>query len=241
MFKRNIVNLSLLIVAISFLLAGCASAAIPEHKGYVNDFAGMLSDKEEKALESQLVQYEKQTSNEVAVVTVSSLNGKSVEDYTMALAEKWQVGKQDKDNGVIILVAKEEKKIRIEVGYGLEPVLTDIATKQIIDNEMTPRFKKDDFSGGIEAAVKAVIATIAGTYTPSNSAPGGSGGWPVWLIVIVVIAGLIVLILIIYAIASASEGGGGGGFWSSGSSGGGGGGGSFGGGSFGGGGASGGW
>jgi uncharacterized protein len=179
MFKRKVFSLFLLVLISSFLFIGCTSGTLPEPKGFVNDFAGILSDKEEKSLEAILVQYEEQTSNEIAVVTVKSLGGKSVEDYTMALAEKWQVGKEDKDNGVIILVAQEEKKIRIEVGYGLEPVLTDLTAKQIIDNEMTPRFKQDDFSGGIENATKAVMAVIAGTYDPTSQAPEESGGWPV--------------------------------------------------------------
>ena len=236
--KRKIFSLFLLVLISSFLFIGCASGTLPEPKGFVNDFAGILSDKEEKSLEATLVQYEEQTSNEIAVVTVKSLGGKSVEDYTMALAEKWQVGKEGKDNGVIILVAQEEKKIRIEVGYGLEPVLTDLTAKQIIDNEMTPRFKQDDFSGGIENATKAVMAVIAGTYEPGQL-PEESGGWPLWLIILVVVIGIIILITILCALGIAGDGGGGG-IWSSGSSDGGGGGG-FGGGGFGGGGASGGW
>lgn len=239
--RKGRISFSLfLVVFLSLFLAGCASTAIPNPKGYVNDFAGMLSEKEQKALEATLVQYQKQTSNEITVVTVTSLGGKSIEDYTMALAEKWQVGKKGKDNGVIILIAKDEKKIRIEVGYGLEPVLTDAQSKQIIDREMTPRFKKDDFAGGITAAVKAVMAVIAGTYVSSGSVPEESGGgWPLWLIIAVVIGGIFLLIFIISIAADA----GGGGSWSSGggSGGGGGGGGGFGGGGFGGGGASGGW
>lgn len=235
LLKRKIFSLTLLVLIFSFLFVGCASSGtISEPKGFVNDFAGMLSDKQEEALEATLAQYEEQTSNEIAVVTVKSLGGQSVEDYTMALAEKWQVGKADKDNGVIILVAQEEKKIRIEVGYGLEPVLTDLAAKQIIDNEMTPRFKQDDFAGGIEQAVKAVTGVIAGTYMPSQSEE--SGGWPVWLIILVVVIGILILIAILAAAGVTSDGGG---AWSSGSGGGSSGG--FGGGGFGGGGASGGW
>lgn len=238
MFRRKVFSLFLLVLISSFLFIGCTSGALPEPKGFVNDFAGILSDKEEKSLEATLVQYEEQTSNEIAVVTVKSLDGKSVEDYTMALAEKWQVGKEGKDNGVIILVAQEEKKIRIEVGYGLEPVLTDLTAKQIIDNEMTPRFKRDDFAGGIESATKAVMAVIAGTYEPGQL-PEESGGWPLWLIILVVIGGILIVTGILYALGLVGDGDGGG-IWSSGSSDGGGGGG-FGGGGFGGGGASGGW
>lgn len=230
----------LAVLAVSVLLSGCKDSKIPAYKGYVNDFAGMIPGKEEESLESLLVNYEKQTTNEIAVVTVESIGSESVEDYTMRLAEKWKVGKADKDNGVIILVAEEEKKIRIEVGYGLEPVLTDTKAKLIIDREMTPRFKQGNYADGVTAGASAVIAVLNGSYNPSAGGQTGGGGLSALTILVLIILGVIVLAVIIAALSGDA----GGGSWSSGggfSSGGGGGGGGFGGGGFGGGGASGGW
>jgi uncharacterized protein len=244
LMKRKAINLILLSIVslfIIFFIIGCTDASvIPEPKGYINDFAGMISKESTKSLEDQLSEYEKQTTNEIAVVTVKTIGGKTIEDYSIALAEKWKVGKENKDNGVILLIAKEEKKIRIEVGYGLEATLTDGEAKQIIDQEISPRFKSDDFAGGIQAGVNSIIAAIDGTYVPGQSSPVNSEGLASWAIILLVFGGLIVLIFIIMFIAGVVTGEGG--SWSSGGgSGGGGGGGGFGGGSFGGGGASGGW
>lgn len=261
MLKRKVPIICIFVIVLGFLLVACKGSAIPEPKGFVNDFADMLPDSEEQTLEAKLVQYESQTGNEIAVVTIDSLGGRSIEEYTMAFAERWQVGKADKDNGIIILVAKEDKKIRIEVGYGLEPVLTDAQAKQVIDKEMAPRFSTGDYAGGITAAVNAVMGTIDGTYR-SNPLdilmPEGSNEKSLWIIFIV---GGIFLIFVSYFLVDVfldltglhnrkrvgdSKGrywsSGGGGYWSGGgSSGGGGSFGGFGGGGFGGGGASGGW
>ncbi len=236
MLKR----LSFLLIAILsiVLFVGCISQDIPSPKGYVNDFANMIPDDKERSLESFLVNYEQKTTNEIVVVTVETIGDKTIEDYTIHLAEKWKVGKKEKDNGVILLIAEKERKIRIEVGYGLEPVLTDAKAKLIIEREMTPLFKSGDYAAGIRAGANAVVAALEGTYVPSNSSPSEGGGWPTWLIIVVIVGVLLLLCLI--AFFGDGEGGD---SWSSGGSSGssGSGGGSFGGGSFGGGGASGGW
>ena len=236
-------------------LLGCAGAALPEPQGYVNDFANLLSAGVEESLEADLAQYEAETTNELAVVTVKTLGGKSIEEYTISLAEKWGVGQKDKDNGAVILVAETEREVRIEVGYGLEPVLTDARSKIIIENEMLPRFKKTDYDGGVQAGVTAVIETISGTYNPQNAAGDLPNldflsGIPIWVIIIIIFFGISAfsaIILIISIIARKSSGWNtttkntntpwlGGGFKGGGFSGGG-----FGGGGFGGGGASGRW
>ncbi len=243
--QKRITGLSLfLAVFLSLFLVSCSSgkvAEIPEPVGYVNDFAGMISSEDENELESILIQYENQTNNEIVVVTVESLGDKSIEEYSIALAEKWKVGKEDEDNGVIILVAEEEKKIRIEVGYGLEGLLTDAEAKLIIDREMTPSFKEEEFAVGIALGAWAIMDTIDGIYIPSEPLPPEeSGGWPLWLIILFIVfivfggAGGIGLIAALVL-------GGRGGYWSSGGIGGGSRFGGFGGGSFGGGGASGRW
>ncbi len=152
---------TLLAFVISVLVAPqvFAQAQYPEPKGHVNDFANILPDDFEQKLEATLRDYEAKTTNEIAVVTVSSLEGLSVEGYTIGLAEKWKVGKKGKDNGVILLVAPNERKVRIEVGYGLEPVLTDAKARRIIE-EMTPFFKNGDYAQGLEVGVKRITDTI---------------------------------------------------------------------------------
>jgi len=140
----------------------------PEPRGYVNDFAGIISDDVEQKMETSLRDYEAKTTNEVAVVTVASLEGLSIESYTMGLAEKWGVGKEGKDNGVILLVAPNERKVRVEVGYGLEPVLTDSKAQQVID-AMTLYFKESKYTQGIEIGVKKITDTL-GYLTPEELA-----------------------------------------------------------------------
>lgn len=144
-----------------------ADDAYPKPKGRVNDFADILPVELESMLEENLREYEIKTTNEIAVVTVSSLNGLSIEDYTMGLAEEWKVGKKGKDNGVIVLVAPNEKAVRIEVGYGLESVLTDAETKMVIETKMIPLFKKGDYGSAILAGVKK-IEDVIGYLTPEE-------------------------------------------------------------------------
>jgi uncharacterized protein len=254
--KKLIFAAALISIFCLIPLLGCAGAALPEPQGYVNDFANLISDDVENSLEDILAQYEAETTNELAVVTVKTLGGKSIEEYTISLAEKWGVGQKDKDNGAVILVAETEREVRIEVGYGLEPDLTDARSKIIIENEMLPRFRNNDYDGGILAGLTAVIETISGTYTPQNTAEDlynldFLSEIPVWVIIIIIFFGLSAfstIILIISIIARKSSGWNsttrhtgtpwfGGGFKGGGFSGGGG----FGGGGFGGGGASGRW
>jgi len=235
-------NFLIILIFLSLAVIGCVTADIPQPTGYVNDFAGLLSKQEREILEKKLSGYATKTTNEIAVVTIKSLGGETIEDYTVRLAEKWKVGKKGKDNGVILLIAKEDKKLRIEVGYGFEGVLTDAKSKLIIEREITPRFKKGEFGPGISAGVNAIIDTISGTYSAPTPQSGDNEGrillW-IWIIVVIFFGSIVFLIIIIVAISDGSSSGG---SWSSGGySGGGGGGGGFGGGSFGGGGASGGW
>lgn len=165
--KKIIFSLGLAIVLIllnSFPAFG--QTPYPQPKGYVNDFANVIPDDVEQRLEQTLRDYEAKTTNEIAVVTVESLDGQTVEDYTMGLAEQWGVGKRVKDNGVIILLALNERDVRIEVGYGLEPVLTDAKAGSII-NKMIPFFKDGKYGVGLELGAKEVMGVI-GFLTPEE-------------------------------------------------------------------------
>jgi len=140
-------------------------ADFPEPRGYVNDFAGVLDGPAAAELDALLRGVERDTSAEVAVATVQSLDGLSVEEYANRLFQRWGIGKKGKDNGVLVLVAPTERKMRIEVGYGLEPVLPDGLAGEIIRTDFLPRFRENDYRAGIEQGVRHVAAIIRANHT----------------------------------------------------------------------------
>lgn len=254
---------------IVFALAWIATAALadpkfPDHGGKrVVDQANILSDATEQDLELKLKGLEDTTTDQVLVVTVDSLQGYEIEEYGYKLGRHWGVGQSGKvkastgetykDNGLILLVAPNDRKVRIEVGYGLEPVMTDAMSHMIIQGDILPKFKSGDYDGGVEAGTDAIIqqlsidrnVAIQKAQAAANVQPEGrEHGLPL---------GVIIFIIIIFILFSrgwlpwfllGNLFGGGGGGWSGGGGGGGGfGGGGFsgGGGSFGGGGSSGSW
>ncbi|PJE50779.1 MAG: hypothetical protein COV29_03555 [Candidatus Yanofskybacteria bacterium CG10_big_fil_rev_8_21_14_0_10_36_16] len=146
-----------------FILSLGYSQEFPEPQGYVNDFADILSPNIEKTLAKTLSDYEKETAIELTVVTVDSLEGLAVEDYTIRLANKWGVGKKDKDNGIVFLIAPNERRMRIEVGYGLEPDLTDGAAGRIMDSFVIPSFKNNHYENGVVSGVAGIIDHLGST------------------------------------------------------------------------------
>lgn len=154
-----------------FLVANLVLArTFPEPQGFVNDYAGLFSTSFTQNLEADLQAFEKQTTAEVAVVTIESLEGDAIEEVAVSLFEQWAIGKKDKDNGLLILIAKNERKIRIEVGYGLEPMITDGRAGRIIRQKMTPAFKKEDYEAGVQAAVDEVKSYILAGEAAINPA-----------------------------------------------------------------------
>lgn len=146
--------------------------------GFVSDFARVLSVDQKTALEQKLSTFEKETSNEIAVVTVDSLKGDYIENYAVKLFADWGIGKKDKDNGVLFLVAVSDRAMRIEVGYGLEGALTDALSVRILDDNVRPFFKQNDYAGGIGAGVDAIISATKGEYKASSTrATQSSGEW----------------------------------------------------------------
>jgi len=130
--------------------------------GYVSDFAGIVSTTTKQQLESLLTQVESTNSAQIAVVTINSLKGDTVENYAVKLFEEWKIGQKGKDNGILLLVAKEDRKLRIEVGYGLEGTLTDAQSGMIIRNVITPRFKENNYDQGIKDGVLAITSVLGG-------------------------------------------------------------------------------
>lgn len=133
-------------------------------EGYVSDDAAMISPTERARLEARLHQFENETSNQIVVVTFPTLEGEVLEDFSIRLAEAWKIGQKDKDNGVILLLFKNDRKVRIEVGYGLESVLPDATCKLIIEEKIVPRFREGKFDEGVERAVEAIMAATKGEY-----------------------------------------------------------------------------
>lgn len=139
-----------------------AARDVPFLSGRVNDSAAIMPAEVRDRLEARLAAFEKETGAQIAVLTIDSLDGEVLEEYAHRVASTWQLGRKGKDDGALLLVAKSDRKMRIEVGYGLEGTLTDIATKRILDNVVRPRFRDGDFGGGIEAGVEAMLGTVAG-------------------------------------------------------------------------------
>lgn len=137
-----------------------AQASLPKPAGRVNDFAELLGAPARAALEQRLQDVETKTSSEIAVATVKSLDGMSVEEYANRLFKEWGVGQAKTDNGVLILVAPNEREMRIEVGYGLEGVLPDGLAGEIRDEHFLPRFRDDDYAGGITAGVNRIADIV---------------------------------------------------------------------------------
>jgi uncharacterized protein len=234
----------------------------PNPPRLVNDLADMLNPEEEQALEQKLVTYNDTTSTQIAIVTVTSLGPYEIADFAYRIGESWGVGGKGKNNGILILVSKNERKVNISTGYGLEHVVPDAYAKRIIEQIIKPAFKSGNFYGGLNGATDQIINLASGEYqaVPKEYEDGGSSPLIFWLII-----GLLVLFIISRMFGGGRGGRGGGmrtlmnpyggfgtfgdfssgrgtfGGWGGGSSGGGGGFGGFGGGSFGGGGASGDW
>jgi uncharacterized protein len=149
--------------------------------GYVNDSAGLLSIQGKAELESKLAQLEKDTTAQVFVATVKSLEGESVDEYAVGLFEKWKIGQKDKNNGVLFLIALDDRKMRIEVGYGLEPLITDGRAGRIRDDDVTPKFKQNDYEGGITAGVASIEKYIRDGTPPApleeNPVKSAFGDW----------------------------------------------------------------
>jgi uncharacterized protein len=142
-----------------------AAPAIPPARGYVNDTAGLLSPAARQEIERFLAGFERSDSTQIAVLTIPTLEGEDLEGYSVRVAQSWGIGHKGKDNGALLLVAKEERAVRIEVGYGLEDRLTDLLAGRIVDQEIVPRFKTGDFDGGVKAGVQAMTDAVRGAYT----------------------------------------------------------------------------
>lgn len=160
----------LIFSAAALILRCCVADAleVPPLSGRINDLAGLLSQEQANSLEDQLGQFEQETGHQLALLTIATLNGESLEDFSIRVADAWKIGHKGNDNGVILLVVRDDRKLRIEVGYGLEGVLPDAIANRIINGAIVPRFRDNDFGGGIQDGLIAVQQTIRGETLPEN-------------------------------------------------------------------------
>jgi len=164
---------------VSLLFCGAAATAeareVPGYKGYVNDYASMMSAETRAKLERELQAFDLSDSTQIAVLTIDSLDRDALEDFSIRVVDQWKIGRKGKDNGVLFLAVKNDRKLRIEVGRGLEHVLTDLAAGRIIDRVVAPLFKSGRFDAGFEAGVLAIIQTTRGEYKPEAGGRRGQG------------------------------------------------------------------
>ena len=163
----SVIFVSVFTSALTFL-APAHALDIPALKGRVVDLAHVLPASTVGSLSVRMADHETGTSNQVAVLILPSLAGEPLEEFSHRVATAWKLGQKGTDNGVLLLVALQERKVRIEVGYGLEGALTDVLAARIIRNEIVPRFRAGDFPGGVTVGVDAILRTIEGTYQASD-------------------------------------------------------------------------
>jgi uncharacterized protein len=203
---RRYLSFLLLLLAL-FAPAAARAQAFPKFAGLVTDAAGVLPADQKAALEAKLQALQQQTNRQLVVATIPDLQGYDIADYGYRLGRAWAVGLKGADNGAILIVAPNERKVRIEVGYGLEPVLTDALSSVIIQTRVIPAFKAGDMPGGIEAGAdalvqqlslpddlaKAKVAEAVAAYDKTHKRARHGGGAPIGLIFWLVIGGVVVI------------------------------------------------
>lgn len=203
--------LLIIVFLISVLSANTQSIpARPSPPRLVNDYTNTLTEDQRAALEQKLVAYDDSTSNQVAIVILPTTNDYALSDYATKLGRAWGIGNKKTNNGVVILVAKNDHQVFIAPGYGLEGALPDITCKSIIDNEILPNFKNDDFFRGLDLGTTAIFKAAAGEYKAPEgyrrvNGRGGGGGS---------ILGIIIIVFIILMLMGRGGGRGGGGMFS---------------------------
>ncbi|MBX7056451.1 MAG: TPM domain-containing protein [Leptospirales bacterium] len=176
--------------------AALAAREVPYLSGRVNDTAHMMSAAQVEKLEAQLAEQEKQTSNQVAILTIDSLQGEILETYSLKVAETWKLGRADVDNGVLFLIVRDERLMRIEVGQGLEGALGDAICRRILDLVVKPHFKQGDFDGGVQAGVDAILGVIKGEYTPPDESEQSDSGFGDIPILVRILSGLLIFFVL---------------------------------------------
>jgi uncharacterized protein len=152
-------------LALGVLPTVASALEVPALTGRVNDYAELMSPEAEARIDQTLAALEGDKGAQVVVLTIEGLDGEQLEDYSLRVAENWRLGRADQDDGALVFIAKNDRKMRLEVGYGLEPYLSDVMSRRILDQILRPSFRAGDFDGGVERAVEAIDGLIRGTST----------------------------------------------------------------------------
>lgn len=159
------------IAALVLATTAAAELAVPALSARVTDRADLLPPERERALEAKLAAFERETSHQLALLSVASLEGEPIESFALRVAEQWQLGQPGLDNGILLVVASQDRQARIEVGYGLEGAVPDAVAKRVLEDVMIPRFRAGDLAGGIEAGVDALLRAARGEEIPAERRP----------------------------------------------------------------------
>src|SRR5205823_14494773 len=190
-----------------FLVLSAAALDFPALSGRVVDEANILDQTTRAALNQKLTDLETKTTDQLVVVTLRSLQGTSIEDFGVQLGRRWQIGQKGTNNGVLLIVAPSERKVRIEVGYGLEGTLTDAITRLIIENAILPRFRANDFPGGITRGADDIISVLTGDAEEwKQRAAKRPDPTPPWGAILIPILALAVIALAFIMIVGAMPG-----------------------------------
>lgn len=171
----NAARASLLALVLLWACSALALVAVPPLTGGVVDQTGTLSAGDIASLTQKLKDLETRKGSQVAVLIVPTTEGEAIEQFSLRVAEAWKIGRKKIDDGALLVIAKNDRRLRIEVGYGLEGALTDATTKRIIDEDITPKFKSGDFAGGVASGVNRVIGVVNGEKLPEPEPPHWQG------------------------------------------------------------------
>lgn len=167
----------MLAVVLALLSTQAFAQDFPVLSGRVVDTAGMMTRAQAEALQTRLATHEASSSDQVVVATVPNLQGYEIADFANRLARHWGIGRDGENNGVLLLVARDERQVRIEVGYGLEGTLTDALSRIVIENDILPRFRSGDFAGGIDAGADAIVSILSGNADEVRARAERNAGW----------------------------------------------------------------
>jgi uncharacterized protein len=189
----------LLALVLGWAFTALADVAVPPLSGRVVDQTGTLSSSDIASLTQKLKDLETRKGSQVAVLIVPTTQPEAIEQFSIRAAEAWKIGRRKIDDGALLVVAKDDRKLRIEVGYGLEGSLTDATAGRIINEVIVPKFRNGDFAGGISAGVDRIIAVIDGEKLPAPVSRGQESDWasnldltnPLWLFVLIIIGGIL--------------------------------------------------
>lgn len=184
------------VLAVLAAFAANAQIAVPTLSSRVTDLTGTLSGGAVSLLEAELADLEKNKGSQIVVLMIPTTQPEDIEQYGIRVAEKWKLGRKGVDDGAILLIAKDDRRVRIEVGYGLEGALPDATANRIVEETITPHFKLGDYDGGVEAGVKQMIAVVNGEALPPPDRRWEHHGnlsnlLPLFLVVVVVIGGVL--------------------------------------------------